>query len=88
METMPYRPTDDRHDRPHVAASLPTFGPAAHPDWREGLHETLTRVVDSVHEVGAAIHAAFFAADLRPTPTRPQSPPTAHAGATQTQSQA
>ena len=55
---------------------------------REGLHETLTRVVDSVHEVGAAIHAAFFAADLRPTPTQLQSLPTAHAAATQTQSQA
>lgn len=33
---------------------------------REGLHETLTHVVDSVHGIGEAIHATFFAADVRP----------------------
>ncbi|HEY1192064.1 MAG TPA: alpha-E domain-containing protein [Gemmata sp.] len=33
---------------------------------REGLHETLTHVVDSVHGIGNAIHEAFFAADVRP----------------------
>lgn len=32
---------------------------------REGLHETLTRVVDSVHGIGDAIHREFFAADIR-----------------------
>jgi uncharacterized alpha-E superfamily protein len=48
---------------------------------RDGLHETLTHVVDSVHGIGEAIHAAFFAADIRP-PARP-----APAEMTQTQSQ-
>lgn len=33
---------------------------------RDGLHESLTRVVDGVHEVGGAIHHAFFAAEFRP----------------------
>jgi uncharacterized alpha-E superfamily protein len=33
---------------------------------REGLHESLTHVVDSVHEIGEAIHRAFFAAEVRP----------------------
>ena len=33
---------------------------------REGLHETLTRVVDSVHEIGVAIHSTFFAAAVVP----------------------
>ncbi|HJZ56999.1 MAG TPA: alpha-E domain-containing protein, partial [Gemmataceae bacterium] len=33
---------------------------------REGLHEALTHVVDSVHQIGDAIHRAFFAAEVRP----------------------
>ena len=33
---------------------------------REGLHETLTRVVDSVHDIGVAIHSTFFAAAVVP----------------------
>ena len=56
---------------------------------RDGLHETLTHVVDSVHEIGAAIHATFFAADVRPPDSKaPTAPPaTATATMTQTQSQ-
>jgi RimJ/RimL family protein N-acetyltransferase len=37
MEMMPYRPAADRLERSHLAPSLPTWGPAAPPDWREGL---------------------------------------------------
>jgi len=37
MEMMPYRPTDDRHAPSHLAVSLPTWGPAAPADWRDGL---------------------------------------------------
>jgi uncharacterized alpha-E superfamily protein len=48
---------------------------------REGLHESLTHVVDSVNRIGEAIHATFFAADLRP-PALP-----APFGMSQTQSQ-
>lgn len=33
---------------------------------REGLHETLTHVVDTVHRIGDAIHAAFFSGEARP----------------------
>lgn len=33
---------------------------------REGLHEVLTHVVDSVHRIGDAVHETFFAADVRP----------------------
>jgi uncharacterized alpha-E superfamily protein len=33
---------------------------------RDGMHETLTHVVDSVHRIGEAIHAVYFAADVRP----------------------
>ncbi len=32
---------------------------------RTGLHESLTRVIDSIHEIGAAVHRTFF--DFRPT---------------------
>lgn len=53
---------------------------------REGLHQTLTRVVDSVQGIGQAIHAAFFAADIRPPAT--QSPTAAPGKMTQSQSQA
>lgn len=39
---------------------------------REGLHETLTHVVDSVHVIGESIHTAFFAGDVRPpAPPKP-----------------
>jgi uncharacterized alpha-E superfamily protein len=38
---------------------------------REGLHETLTHVVDSVHLIGESIQATFFAADVRPPDTPP-----------------
>jgi uncharacterized alpha-E superfamily protein len=51
---------------------------------REGLHETLTHVVDSVHGIGEAIHAAFFAADVRPPAKTPK---TAVSGMSQSQSQ-
>ncbi len=37
MEMMPYCPTDDRHAQPQLAALLPTWGPAAPADWRDGL---------------------------------------------------
>lgn len=53
---------------------------------REGLHQTLTRVVDSVHGIGQAIHAAFFAADIRPPAAQAQ--PAVSGGMTQSQSQA
>jgi uncharacterized alpha-E superfamily protein len=35
---------------------------------REGLHEALTHVVDSVIKIGNAIHASFFAAEVKPPP--------------------
>ena len=37
MEVMPYRPAADRREPSHLTPSLPTWGPAASPDWREGL---------------------------------------------------
>lgn len=37
---------------------------------RDGLHEALTHVVDSVHTIGEAVHATFFAAEVKP-PTAP-----------------
>ena len=37
MEMMPYRPAADRPERSHLAPSLPTWGPAAPSDWRDGL---------------------------------------------------
>ncbi len=33
---------------------------------RDGLHETLTHVVDAVHDIGESIHRTFFAAEFRP----------------------
>ena len=56
---------------------------------REGLHETLTRVVDAVHDIGAAVHEAFFAAAVRTTQRQcvVKLPTPAPAGMTQTQSQ-
>jgi uncharacterized alpha-E superfamily protein len=35
---------------------------------RDGLHEGLTHVVDSVHKIGEAIHASFFAPEIKPPP--------------------
>jgi uncharacterized alpha-E superfamily protein len=35
---------------------------------REGLHEALTHVVDSVNRIGEAIHASFFAPPVKPPP--------------------
>ncbi len=37
MEMMPYRPAADRPERSHLPPSLPTWGPAVPPNWREGL---------------------------------------------------
>lgn len=37
MEMMPHHPTHARPAGPHLAPSLPTWGPAAPADWREGL---------------------------------------------------
>ena len=54
---------------------------------RDGLHETLTHVVDSVHGIGEAIHAAFFAADVHPPGPKAPAPKVETAGMTQTQSQ-
>ena len=53
---------------------------------REGLHETLTHVVDSVHTIGDAIHATFFAGDVRP-PAPTKAPGPVASGTSQTQSQ-
>jgi len=54
---------------------------------REGLHEALTHVVDSVNDIGAAIHTTFFAAEIRPP--EPRTKQTQTPGAmTQTQTQA
>jgi len=38
---------------------------------REGLHESLTHIVDEVQEIGNAIHRTFFAAEVKP-PVPPQ----------------
>jgi len=35
---------------------------------REGLHESLTHIVDAVTRVGNAIHGSFFSAELKPPP--------------------
>jgi uncharacterized alpha-E superfamily protein len=53
---------------------------------REGLHETLTHVVDTVHKIGNAVHAEFFAGDVTPPPTAPPAPPKP-VGMSQSQSQ-
>ena len=37
MEMMPHHPTHARPAGPHLAPSLPTWGPAAPADWRQGL---------------------------------------------------
>ena len=52
MEMMPYRP-DDARLRYEDVASLPTFGPAAQPDWREGLP-----VLEALGLTLRALHAA------------------------------
>ena len=33
---------------------------------REGLHETLTHIVETIHEIGQCIHRTFFAAEVKP----------------------
>jgi len=38
----------------------------------DGLHESLTHVVDGIHEIGNAIHQTYFSGEVRP-PTKPQS---------------
>jgi uncharacterized alpha-E superfamily protein len=48
---------------------------------REGLHESLTHVVDSAHEIGEGIHHVFFAPEFKPP-----SPSQSLDGKTQTQS--
>jgi uncharacterized alpha-E superfamily protein len=54
---------------------------------RIGLHETLTHVVDSVNAIGQAVHAEFFAADVRPfRPSSSQSQSQTSNGQTQSQS--
>ncbi|MBX9582040.1 MAG: alpha-E domain-containing protein [Gemmataceae bacterium] len=40
---------------------------------RDGLHEALTHVVDRVHRIGEAIHATFFAAEVKPPAAMSQS---------------
>ncbi len=50
---------------------------------RDGLHEALTHVVDSVNRIGEAVHASFFAAELKPPPRLPQTQ--SLAGMSQTQ---
>jgi [ribosomal protein S5]-alanine N-acetyltransferase len=37
MEMMPHHPTPFRPEQAHLAPSLPTWGPAAPADWRQGL---------------------------------------------------
>jgi uncharacterized alpha-E superfamily protein len=33
---------------------------------RVGLHESLTHIVDNIHEIGQAIHRTFFEAEVKP----------------------
>ena len=40
---------------------------------RDGLHETLTTVVDTVHKIGDAIHRTYFDVSPQPPPARPRS---------------
>lgn len=51
---------------------------------RDGLHEALTHVVDSAHEIGESIHKTFFAAEIKPPPGTKQKQ--SLAGMTQSQS--
>ncbi len=53
---------------------------------REGLHETLTHVVDSVHEIGNAIHRTFFAAEVKPPQLAKPAQTQSASGMSQTQS--
>jgi [ribosomal protein S5]-alanine N-acetyltransferase len=60
MEMMPYRPAAHRPERSHLAPSLPTWGPAAEPDWREGLPvlRSLGFTLRELHSADAAPLAA------------------------------
>ena len=40
---------------------------------RDGLHESLTHVVDTVHDIGGAIHRTFFAGEVHPPSAMPTS---------------
>jgi uncharacterized alpha-E superfamily protein len=48
---------------------------------RDGLHEALTHIVDSVIKIGNAVQASFFAAEVKPPP-----PPRPRAAMSQSQS--
>src|SRR5262249_42466442 len=43
-------------------------GASIHELIQAGLHEALTRVVDTIHEIGTAIHRAYFDVRLVPAP--------------------
>jgi uncharacterized alpha-E superfamily protein len=78
---------DPSQPEQRIAALLAYLDARMMPDViRDGLHETLTHVVDSVHGIGEAIHAAFFAAEIR-TPGWQAVPAPSPGGMTQTQSQ-
>ena len=34
--------------------------------FRDGLHESLTQIVDAIHGIGESIHHTFFAAEMKP----------------------
>jgi len=57
-------------------------GRTIHTIVREGLHESLTHVVDTVHTIGDAINATFFAAEVSP---QRKAPVQAQDGTSQTQ---
>jgi uncharacterized alpha-E superfamily protein len=40
---------------------------------RNGLHESLTHIVDTIHEIGNSIHHTFFAAEMKPPQSQTQS---------------
>ncbi|MCU0704245.1 MAG: alpha-E domain-containing protein [Fimbriiglobus sp.] len=47
---------------------------------REGLHETLTHVVDSVHDIGQSVHTTFFSPPARMTQAQSLGGMTQHQG--------
>ena len=50
---------------------------------KNGLHESLTHVVDTVHDIGESVHKTFFAAEVKPPPSKQSQ---TLAGMTQSQS--